>query len=76
MEREKKLTNISAWKQLGEGDLQQYVGDASSDENEGAVDQRKKRWVTDVFNLVSHKSCSCIILRLHSLFYVIVGRQG
>jgi hypothetical protein len=45
LDREKKLTNISAWKQLGEGDLQQYVGGASSDEDEdeGDAEQRRKR---------------------------------
>lgn len=42
-ERESKLTNISAWKQLEVSDLQQYV--ASSEESEEENDfAKKKRW--------------------------------
>ena len=32
--REKKLTNISKWKELNESDLQQYIASSDSEEEE------------------------------------------
>jgi len=37
--REKVLTNISMWKQLNESDLQQYVANTDSSDDEGEEEQ-------------------------------------
>ena len=40
MDREKKLTNLSQWRQLNESDFQQYLASSDSEDDEEADDSR------------------------------------
>ncbi len=68
MERERKLTNISAWKSLEESDLQQYIA-SSSDEEDEEEGKKEDNDDNDEDNFINTKSTMKNKKRLDLLYF-------